>query len=136
MADPLTIFGAVASAVQFVEFTGKLIYGTSVIYKHAQRGDDPNSSVETITKCLNQLSQELGQSLESRKSSEEQLSEHENLMQNLCQSWGSFRKALTVVWKESEIETLQKQLDSFRQQISLHILKSIRYEFSSFVINL
>jgi hypothetical protein len=129
MADSLTIFGAVASAVQFVEFTGKLIYGTRVIYKYAQRRDDPNFSVETITKCLNQLSQELSRSLESRKSSSKQLSEHENLAQNLCQSyhkiaaklinaleklksidrssyWGSFRKALTTVWKESEIETL------------------------------
>jgi len=150
--DPLTIFGAVASAVQFVEFAGKLVYGTCVIYKSAKSGEETHSDVETITKSLHQLSQELTKSLTSHKTTNGQFSERKRAIQQLCQScqgtatelikvleklnspdkpnyWSSFRKALAAVWKESEIEELQKRLDSFRQQISLHILVSVRYGF-------
>lgn len=148
--EPLPIFGAVASAVQFVEFAGKLVYGTCVIYKNARSGEETHSDVETITKSLHQLSQELA--LTSHKATKGELSERKRAMQQLCQScqgtatdlikvleklnspdkpnyWSSFRKALAAVWKESEIEELQKRLDSFRQQISLHILVSVRYGF-------
>lgn len=150
--DPLTIFGAVASAVQFVEFAGKLVYGTGVIYKSAKSGEETHSDIETITKSLHQLSQELAKSLASHKARNGQLSESKKAMQQLCQScqgtatelikvleelhgpdkpnyWSSFRKALAAVWKESDIEELRKRLDSFRQQISLHILVSVRYGF-------
>ncbi|PMD13519.1 hypothetical protein NA56DRAFT_611964 [Hyaloscypha hepaticicola] len=152
--EPLPIFGAVASAVQFVEFAGKLFYGTCVIYKNAKSGEETHSDVETITKSLHQLSQELAKSLTSHKATDGQFSEGKRAMQQLCKScqgtatelikvleklnspdkptyWSSFRKALAAVWKESEIEELQKRLDSFRQQISLHILVSVREQNES-----
>lgn len=154
--DPVTALGVVASVVQFVEFTGKLVYGTCVIYKNAKNGEETHSDIETIAENLRQLAQELVQSPISHKGTDKQLSERENSMRKLCQNcqetateligtleklksvgqpsyWLSFRKALATVWRESEIQGLQKRLDSFRQQISLQVLVSVRYEFGSSV---
>jgi hypothetical protein len=40
--------------------------------------------------------------------------------------WSSFASALKTVWSESEIQALRQTLDSYRQQITLHVLASVR----------
>ncbi|KAF2270299.1 hypothetical protein CC78DRAFT_528775 [Lojkania enalia] len=40
--------------------------------------------------------------------------------------WDSFRLALGMIWDQSEIGSLEQILNSFRQQMSMHILASWR----------
>lgn len=41
--------------------------------------------------------------------------------------WTSLRQALLTVWKQSEIDSLEKRLDGYRQQLTLQLLVSLRY---------
>jgi hypothetical protein len=43
--------------------------------------------------------------------------------------WNSFLDALKTIWSEEEIQSLRQVLDTYRHQMSLYLLVSIRYGY-------
>jgi hypothetical protein len=145
--DPLSALSAASAIVQFVDFTGKLFYGTYKIYKATTNNDDDNS-LKAITKGFIVLTDDI------RKTHEQailnhQLSPREEEFSILCKNcinlanelvvaleklqvegkymlWDSFRQALRTIWHQRELASLQTRLNLYRQQISMHILASLQ----------
>jgi hypothetical protein len=147
--DPVSALGVAASAVQFVEFASSLVSSTYEIYQSASGGSAANIDLESITSSLKALNADLRHSL-SRAASCKELSASDLELNKVCTNceavtdrlisalrklkaqkkhsiWDSFGRALLTVWSKEEVEALQKQLNTFRHQISLQIIASIRY---------
>jgi HAMP domain-containing protein len=43
------------------------------------------------------------------------------------QKWGSIQRGLRSIWTQDEINGLERRLETFRQQISMHLLVSLRF---------
>jgi hypothetical protein len=147
--DPISILGAASAAVQFVDFASKLMYGTYEIYKTGSASFLAGSDLESITKSLNELNTDILTELAKTPSGTE-MTKRDKTIDNLCRDcnvvavellkalenlrlqthntvWNSFRKALaTVPWKPPKIHALRKRLESFSQQICLHMVVSIQ----------
>lgn len=142
--DPLAAFSVAANVIQFVDFTSKLISGSHEIYKSATGEAKRNSELKTITKSLMRINLSLGKQGPLGSANEREL---ENLCKDCSsvaidliraleqlqikssgkhQRWSSFKSALLTVWRQEDIDTLEQRVDSFRQQISMHILVSLR----------
>jgi hypothetical protein len=145
--DPVTALGVAAAVVQFVDYASTLISSTIRIYRSG-RDSEHSTVLETIVKDLVQRNDQLSKSA-STLSYGQCLPRDEDLRQ-LCgkcnrvakdliialerlkvgqgnKIWASFIQALRTMWSEAEIELLRKNLDSFRQQISMYVLVSVRY---------
>ena len=147
--NPVSALGVASSVVQLVDFTHSLVRGTYEIYKSASGHSAASVDLQSITIGLKTLNDDLRLSLD-RAASGKELSKSDAELQTLCKNcnvatdelisaleklktqknhsfWDSFGRALLTVWSKKEVEALQKQLDAFRQQISLHIIASVRY---------
>ena len=145
--DPFTALGASAAIVQFVEFGGNLLSDSYEIYKSASGASADNTALEDMAKHLSILSDKLD--ISSRTSlpglsKEEQAlaqlagkcraiaNELLSILQQLKTSgtshrkWKSFRQALKTVRKQGDIDSLQKRLDKYGNQLNLHLAAIIR----------
>jgi hypothetical protein len=148
--DPVSALGVAASVVQFIDFTETLFSGTYQIYKSATGQTKFNFDLMTITTSLNTLNKDLRSSLHLATLDGKPLSKVEAEIDTICRGcskvaeqlllaleklkaqeehnfWDSFLKALRTIWQKREVETLEKQLETFRMQISLHINVALRY---------
>jgi len=73
------------------------------------------AEIDTICRGCSKVAEKLLLALEKLKAQEEH------------NFWDSFLKALRTIWQKREVETLEKQLETFRMQISLHINVALRY---------
>ena len=154
MADPISALGVAAAALQFVDFAGKLLSDTAKIYRAHER-DDPSAAqfnLPVLTTQLVRLNDELLNSTEASQDQDlsnlceqcstvarrlievlERLGGNQNASHGSGSArasvWDSFLQALRTLWKESEIRVLRETLDSFRSQISMQILLSLRYAY-------
>ena len=151
MMDPITALGAASSIVQLVDFVQGLIHSTYKIFKSPSGRTKANVDLDSITTSLTMLNDDLMQSVKrATAGSSKQLSSKDVELLELCQNcrvvaakllaalnklkaqkldsfWHSFGRALLTVWKEKELASMKGELDTYRQQISLHISVSIRY---------
>lgn len=142
--DPMSGLSVATSVIQFVDFTVKLVQDAHEIYVSATRDSERNSELKAVTHSLVQLNKDLEKSLnaKSKSPSDAQLvplcAQCNELAQKLIdalnklsvqsrsRAWGSFQQALKTIWNQSDIDGLQRRLDSFRQQLTMHLLVSLR----------
>lgn len=142
--DPLSALSVAAAVVQFIDFGSTIISSTYAIYASFDKHKDGTRDLVSITGRLSWLNAELERSAA--------FSPHSQVDRDiviLCQQcnksattlldalnqlnapsrpnlWGSFKLALRSVWSQGEIDALQDRLNSYRQQISMHILVGMR----------
>ena len=141
--DPLTALGIASSVVQFVDFTSKLVSDSYELYKSNCSVVEATSSLEALTSNLIAVSDDLSRSLEASKSIPAELevlckncvAEASKLLSVLeslkvegsdRRIWKSFKTALKTVWSQNKIDSFQRRLDSFRQQITMTIVVSLK----------
>ena len=142
--DPLSALSVAAAVVQFIDFGGTIIASTYKIHK--SRGKEgEGTDVASIATRLANLNSEL-----ERSATFSPTSQIDRDIVILCQQcnkaatslldalrelnaassatlWDSFKIALRTVWSQGEIDALQTRLETYRQQISMHILAGLRY---------
>ena len=150
--DPLSALSLAGNVIQFVDFGTKLISKSVEIYKSADGSLATNQDLRANTAHLAVIATRLEVPMTGQVQLLE-LSMNEIALQQLSRSckevadellgilsglvarksnkkWNSVRKALNSVWKEQEIERLESRLNTFRQQLVLHLVASLRYILS------
>lgn len=146
--DPLSALSVASSVVQFVDFANKLVSGSYEIYQSATGEAERSYELRTITNRLVRLNKTLEKSLSDPPGQQLLPSEKDLLplcrkctevakklldalnkltVQSRVRVWSSFCQALRMVWSQGDIDELQKRLDAFKQQVSMHLLVSLRY---------
>lgn len=150
--EPLSVLGVASAAVQFLDFTGKVVAGTYEIY--TGKRDGKTATLEEVTVSLVRVTEQLRQTMNC--ADPDTLPQHDQDILQLgtaCRSLGtrllsslekiqrsperrasvfsSFKAALLTIWKQSEIDTLSQELERHRSQINLLILASLRQAFRS-----
>jgi hypothetical protein len=150
--NPLSALSVAAAVVQIVDFGSKLISSSREIYESIDGAVLENSEVEQMANSLLKLTHNLDTSLNQNKldrelslndlNVEHMARECRRLASDLLaaldklkitdshQKWRSIRQALVVVWNKERIETLERRLERFRQQLVPTILASLRYEIA------
>lgn len=149
--DPVSALGVASAVFQFVDFSGSLISSTYRIHKSGSRDSALDKDVKTITTKLQSLNDGLRRGIDqSGKGQRSQTLVQINSLCTDCSAvadeliavtdklsrqgkqdlWDSFRLALRTRWSQEKVDNLQKRLDSFREQISMHLLVVIRYVHS------
>lgn len=141
--DTLSALSVAAAVVQFVDFAGTILSSTRTIHQASSREAESVSDLKTITDTLQRLNGDIEQSVSASPSA------HDRDLLDLCHDcnrtanslvaalaqlnsqgnsslWNSFKIALRTVWSQDQLNELQKRLDSFRQQISMHILVALQ----------
>ncbi|OCL11281.1 hypothetical protein AOQ84DRAFT_272155, partial [Glonium stellatum] len=141
MLDPLTSIGLASSIVQFVDFTSKLVSKAREIHQSGSTVE--HDELEHVTRDLGDVSDRIQhfdtQPLSTLKQSLKALAKQCNelatkflsTLSNLKAEdrqthWKSFRQALKAAWGKAELEDVATRLRSYRGQLSLHILVSLR----------
>ena len=141
--DPLSALSVAASAVQFVDFSSRLVAGSLELHNSATGQLEEHIDLEHVTKNLDKLTTDLYCSL-----SLDTLTENEQRLHELCRNchgtaielskaldklkaqrgskWESVVKALRSIWSREKIETLRERLDKHRQELILLILVMLR----------
>lgn len=145
--EPLSALSIATAVVQFLDFAGTLVSGTWEISRSSFGDTEKNSDLRYITESLQKHNEELRNCL--NQSNVAPFSSQDRDIEQLCRQcnevadrlvtilnrvrshskdskWTSFRAALRTMWSQEEVDTLQKTLDSYRQQISMLILVSMR----------
>lgn len=142
--DPFSALGLASNVVQFIDFGSKLISESHDIYKSASGSSTGNIELELIYTDLNELTNGLQNPVLSSRQS---LSADEAALSQLASScytvatelltvvnalkvdknnnhrkWRSFRQAIKSVWKQSDIDSLQRRLVDFRAQLTLRLV--------------
>jgi hypothetical protein len=148
MAEAIAAFGLAANVVQFIDFGSKLTSSFWHLYKSGRDGVEEVSfapHLQTMTSDLQNIldglvDQESGDGSHDdsglRKLAEDckaQAAELQTLLGSLGTAGnGKFGKrealkaAFRAVWKEDEINSFEVRLGQFRQQLTLHLLSSLR----------
>jgi hypothetical protein len=142
--EPLSALSVAAAVVQFLDFGGTVISSTYAIYKSSSKKSEGTDNIASITARLVDLNTNLEQSAKFSPTSRldreiVQLCQQCNkaadtLLDALRQLsgtsnptlWNSFKIALRTVWSQGDIDALQNRLESYRQQICMHILVGLR----------
>ena len=145
--EPLSALSIATAVVQFLDFAANIVSGTREIYKNSPDHAQRNVDLKTVTKSLVTLNNDIRDSLSH--TDKRQLSARDWQIEELAQRckelgerllaalqrleikrkhtlWSSFRLALKTIWSESEIESMEKTLEKYQRQISLHLLFSTR----------
>ncbi|ORY13816.1 hypothetical protein BCR34DRAFT_456125, partial [Clohesyomyces aquaticus] len=139
--DPLTALGVAANAIQFIQFTGALLEQGWALYEGREY---PATNLDLATNDLNQIVKQLSSTTLSRKnqwsltskskSLEQILSRCETLSATLLsnlndlrvsrpgQKWESFCKAMKAMKKKSELQAMEKSINTLRDQLNTHLL--------------
>lgn len=152
MLDPWTALSLATSAVQFVDFSSKLISKGVELYRSADGSLVENRDIETANTDLQDLVSRLKGCLSIDSSSTSQIpNPEEQALLRVCDGclgvatdlsrrlerlsidddskhrrWQSFRKALRSVWSKEGLESTMKRLDMFRSELELHLLVSLK----------
>lgn len=138
--DALAAVGLVGNIVQFIDFAGKLVSKTREGYCSADGALIEHADLETVAVDLLALIDKVTPHSDINSSASfnalclsctdiasELLAALDKLkVQGKKTKWRSFRKALRSVWTKEEIQSIEKQLSSFRDEINLHIVINLR----------
>lgn len=146
--DLLTALSLASNGVQFVDFSARLVSEGQKIYRSAEGTLAENEEAETVTQDLNRLSDNLRRSLKDGRTTDS-LSEDDQSLINLCEKcevvagelleklnkvkisgkhrkWKSAFQALKNVSSRDDLEQLAARLETYRSEITLHSVVSIR----------
>ncbi len=143
--DALAIAAAV---VQFIDFTSKIVSKTAQIHRSPNGQREEHRELEKITDAISRDAKNIQQRISQRRVAgdltdaekdqekigqdcQEVAEELLSVLRRLQTSgrlsqWQSFRQALKTQWREDEIQSLERRLDRFRQQMIPIILDSLR----------
>ena len=140
MAEVIALFGLAANVMQFLEFGRKMVSISHRAGQQYQALDIIATDLERVTRDLETSIQ--AKSLDDASQSELMLQQLATQCRDVCLEllqvlnklqvhdgrgkWKSFPKALASIWSERQINALHKKLDSFRQQLVLHLLIALR----------
>jgi len=148
MLDPFSALGLAGNIVQFVDFSAKLVSGGVELYRSADGALPKNAELKATVTDLSSITRKL--QTHDQGSPQHPYSKDETALVNLSaqckilgdklvevledltvsgshKKWKSVRQALRSVWKETEIQDMQKRLDSFRSQITLRLIAILRF---------
>ncbi|KAL8834112.1 MAG: hypothetical protein Q9170_003915 [Blastenia crenularia] len=130
--DPLSALGIASNVIQLVEFSGKLIAGTTELYTSIDGAKRVNRELEEITADLTQICTEYANpqnNMSGRNASDSEIAlvalfrSCKDLGQELLavlqsvkvkdprHKWSTFRQALRSAWKEGKIREYEKRLE-------------------------
>jgi hypothetical protein len=137
--EALAAVGLAGNIVQFIDFTCKLFDQAASIY-HSRAGTATGArSLEVVTEDLQALTTTLTKAVHHNGAQNDQTAlyklakECEKVATELLSTlhglqakrpgskWSSFRAALATTWKQSSIDAMERQLDSCRTQLILHL---------------
>jgi hypothetical protein len=147
--EPLSALSIATSVIQFVDFSSKIISGSLEIYKSGHAELSEHSNIRCVTTKLEELAGGLEKSLKLDDSTNSHMSQNDLGLLDLCKGcktvseeliaaldkvtrkgklgkFSSVSQALRSHWSKQHIATLQKRVDSFRQQLIINILVSLR----------
>jgi hypothetical protein len=141
--DPLSAFSLAVNIIQIVDFSSKLVMAT------AERELVEHSELKSITEHLPKQLNELDIVLKAKEPQKNLLEYEKNLMQlgqecngvaaellaalekvrvqGTYKRWNSCRQALLTIWHRDNIDTLEKRLKRFREQMVINTLSTLRY---------
>ncbi|KAF2263129.1 hypothetical protein CC78DRAFT_497371 [Lojkania enalia] len=149
--EPLSALAVATSVVQFVDFAGKLLSGSTRLYKSADGRFEDHADLHTITQTLSKLSGDL-----QRPPKYDSPSQHIQELRDLCRDaslvaeelieklnsiklqsdksrtrWRSGLQALRSLLVQERIDNLQERVNRFRQQLTLSLVVILREEMYS-----
>jgi hypothetical protein len=144
--DPLTVIGLAGSVVQFVSFSHELVSLGKEIYRSSTGVRMKSVELEIVMKDLSEnhasLRHNVSPNLQERTPQEANLvslveqcepiyKELQRVLAGLQvqgnhRKWSAFCKALKSIWKEDQINDMERRLQRLQQQIDSHIIADIR----------
>jgi hypothetical protein len=146
--DPFSALSVATSVVQFVDFGSKLVSRAIEIHQSHENIPDDLADASKLSEKMSVVSEQLEGSMNTipRRT----LEPHEQELLDMCKQcqdisqqlisvinklkrsansnkWDSLRTAFRSIMSQPKILALQSKLDSFRQQLMLNILISLRY---------
>jgi hypothetical protein len=145
--DPLTAIGLAGAVVQFVSFSHELVSLGKEIYGSASGLRTKSVELESVIKDLSEnhasLRHNVSPVLQDRTPQETNLvslvEECEPIYKELQRvlaglqaqgnhrKWSAFCKALKSIWKEDQINDMERRLQRLQQQIDSHVIADIRF---------
>ena len=136
----LAAIALVGNIIQFVDFSSTLVSRMVQLYQSDKGALAENIDVETATNHLVLLNNKLEDSATATgdgplqnlcrscsATAEELLATLDKLkVKGKQQTWESIRKALRSMRSKEEINKLERQLERFRQELTLHIAADLR----------
>ena len=139
--DPATAFALTGTVLQFVDFGGRFVGLALRLYRGTTGDGDIHQSLHEITKDLDTILPKLNQAQDCTDAEKglgqlaldcgktaarllgilQKVKPAENLRKR-----DALKAAFRLLYKEDEIKSLQEQLASFRNQLNLHLLLSLR----------
>lgn len=147
MLDPLSALSLAAAIAQFVDYSTKIVLGAAEIHASATGSLTKNVELSSITMDLSDISGRLviddpNQSntyskderaissiaMQCRDVANTLLATLEDLnVKAPHKKWKSVRQALLSVWREREIRDIRTRLDTFRGQLTTHLVATLKY---------
>lgn len=146
--EPFSAIGLAGNICQFLDFGGKILSSGREIYQSVDGSAPRNVELVIVYSDLSSLASRLRQPTSQATSlpdngddqlrliaqscyslAKELLSALEKLRLDPKQShrrWKSVRQAIKSVWKEDQIQDMERRLSTFRQQLLLRLLSILR----------
>ena len=146
--EALSALSLASNIVQFLEFGLRVLSKGNKIYRSIDGALDENLDLEIVTNDLLVMQTKLKRTplasnnmqltsddveafnamSESCAGVAEKLLERLNMVkvQGRFRRWNSLRQALKVVWSKKDIENMKNTLQSFRSEMQIHLLVSLR----------
>lgn len=139
MAEAVAALGVAANVLQFLDYGSRFVSQAWRIHKTGSDGLDGIPNLQLMTKQLQEVLGDLQKHQATDNPELLQLSEEcSRVARRLIESIDcigipqggrkrdALKTAFKMAWKREEIQQLQRELDGFRQQLSLHLLASLR----------
>jgi uncharacterized protein Yka (UPF0111/DUF47 family) len=141
--DPMSALGLAANIVAFVEFAAKLVSGAHQVYSSATGATDENASLETVVNDIQAMTRGLSSNtgpaatpdqIALRDLAQKCCSLSEDLvkalrklrMKNPKSKTESVRVAWRAMREKNNLNSLEKQIDSYHRQILARIVAMMR----------
>ena len=146
--EALSALSLASNIVQFLEFGLRVLSKGNKIYRSIDGALDENLDLEIVTNDLLIMQTKLKRTLLASNNMQltpddveafntmseacagvaEKLLERLNMVkvQGRFRRWKSLRQALKVVWSKKDIENIKNTLQSFRSEMQIHLLVSLR----------
>lgn len=135
--------------IALVDFTAKVISKSNEAYSAANGSTTEITELSSVTEQLAQLNDDVHKTIETRKTEGDELSDIElrqqeiglqcrkvvaellEVLNNLTRRsdhprWDSIRHAILTLWNKDKIESLEKRIDRFRQDLITTTLAILR----------
>ncbi len=147
--EALAAVSLAGNIVQFIDFVGEVCSKSGQIYHSASCASEEAGDQEFLTRDLKELNSRLHCPPQSPDPVLERLcSQCNGVADELLVILESFRatksrtrsqslrKSLKSVWGKEKVLKLERRLQTFRQELSFHILVDLRYSLATSVISM